>query len=150
MSYVHRNCTIDFSQCFSCCKASCPHGVDIFTRVVVLYYLDYWFYELLLSPLDICQFHNHDSGMRDVIAIDQMECLKSIAYGGFPEKMISYLGLMLLLNERQEVLMVVTNSLKQDLNHINQYIVGLALCALGNICSVEMACDLVPEVERLL
>ncbi|KAH9605987.1 hypothetical protein KSS87_012269 [Heliosperma pusillum] len=38
----------------------------------------------------------------------------------------------------------------RDLNHTNQYIVGLALCALGNICSAEMARDLAPEVERLL
>lgn len=42
---------------------------------------------------------------------------------------------MILLDERQEVLMLVTNSVKLDLNHKNQYIVGLALAALGNICS---------------
>ena len=41
---------------------------------------------------------------------------------------------MILLDERQEVLMLVTNSLKQDLEARNQYIVGLALTALGNIC----------------
>jgi AP-1 complex subunit gamma-1 len=38
----------------------------------------------------------------------------------------------------------------RDLNHSNQFIVGLALCALGNICSAEMARDLAPEVERLM
>lgn len=80
----------------------------------------------------------------------QMETLKLIASNGFPEKRVGYLGLMILLDERQEVLMLVTNSLKNDLNSRNQYTVGLALCALGNICSAEMARDLAPEVERLL
>uniref|UniRef100_A0A0E0PU03 AP-1 complex subunit gamma n=1 Tax=Oryza rufipogon TaxID=4529 RepID=A0A0E0PU03_ORYRU len=85
----------------------------------------------------------------------QMECLKLIAAAGFPEKRIGYLGLMLLLDERQENAMfcfehlVVLNA-DRDLNHSNQFIVGLALCALGNICSAEMARDLSPEVERLL
>jgi AP-1 complex subunit gamma-1 len=36
------------------------------------------------------------------------------------------------------------------LNHPNQYIVGLALCTLGNIASIEMARDLFPEVETIL
>lgn len=80
----------------------------------------------------------------------QMETLKLIASPGFPEKRIGYLGLMVLLDERQEVLMLVTNSLKNDLNSKNQYTVGLALCALGNIASTEMARDLSPEVERLM
>ena len=80
----------------------------------------------------------------------QMETLKLIASNGFPEKRLGYLGLMILLDERQEVLMLVTNSLKNDLNSNNQYIVGLALTALGNIASTEMARDLAPEVERLL
>ncbi|KAF3596836.1 hypothetical protein DY000_02023538 [Brassica cretica] len=110
----------------------------------------------------------------------QMECLKLIASPGFPEKRIGYLGLMLLLDERQEVLMLVTNSLKQYpllflvtlhrflfshglcLDSCSMLVVkdrtfafgihcyGLALCALGNICSAEMARDLAPEVERLI
>lgn len=58
---------------------------------------------------------------------------------------------MVLLDERQEVLMLVTNSLKMDLNNNkNQYTAGLALAALGNICSSEMARDLTPDVERLM
>lgn len=37
-----------------------------------------------------------------------------------------------------------------DLNHSNQYVVGLALCTLGNIASVEMSRDLFPEIESLI
>lgn len=37
-----------------------------------------------------------------------------------------------------------------DLGHSNQYIVGLALCALGNIASIEMSRDLFLEVENLM
>jgi len=36
------------------------------------------------------------------------------------------------------------------MNHANMYIVGLALCTLGNIASQEMARDLCPEVEKHL
>ena len=80
----------------------------------------------------------------------QMECVKLIAAVGFPEKRIGYLGLMILLDERQEVTMLVTNSIKNDLGHKNHFIVGLGLCALGNICTAEMARDVAPEVAALL
>ena len=36
------------------------------------------------------------------------------------------------------------------MGHSNMYIVGLALCTLGNISSPEMARDLSTEVEKLL
>jgi AP-1 complex subunit gamma-1 len=37
-----------------------------------------------------------------------------------------------------------------DLGHSNQYVVGLALCTLGNIASIEMSRDLFPEIETLV
>ncbi|OBT74554.1 AP-1 complex subunit gamma-1 [Pseudogymnoascus sp. 05NY08] len=80
----------------------------------------------------------------------QIECLKLLASPRFADKRLGYLGTMLLLDENQEVLTLVTNSLKNDLNHSNQYVVGLALCTLGNIASVEMSRDLFPEIETLI
>lgn len=57
---------------------------------------------------------------------------------------------MILLDERQEVLMLVTNSIKMDMHHKNPYIAGLSLAALANISSAEMARDLAPDIERLM
>ncbi|KAM3525436.1 hypothetical protein MY4038_007313 [Beauveria bassiana] len=80
----------------------------------------------------------------------QIECIKLLASPRFADKRLGHLATSLLLDENQEVLTLVTNSLKNDLGHSNQYIVGLALCTLGNIASIEMSRDLFPEIENLL
>jgi AP-1 complex subunit gamma-1 len=79
-----------------------------------------------------------------------MECLKLIASPKFHEKRVGYLGLTQLLDENTEILMLVTNSIKNDINSGNQFISGTALCALGNIGNQEMCLALSREVQNQL
>jgi AP-1 complex subunit gamma-1 len=76
--------------------------------------------------------------------------MKLVASPHFPEKRIGYLGMMLLLSEQADVLMLATNSLKNDLNSTNKFIAGLALCAIGNLATGDMSRDLAPEVDKHL
>lgn len=76
--------------------------------------------------------------------------MKLTASPHFPEKRIGYLGMMLLLTEDADVLMLSTNSLKNDLNSENRFVAGLALCAIGNLATSDMSRDLAPEVDKHL
>ncbi len=76
--------------------------------------------------------------------------MKLIASPHFPEKRIGYLGMMLLLSEEADVLMLSTNSLKNDLNSKNKFIAGLSLCTIGNLATPDMSRDLAPEVDKHL
>lgn len=53
----------------------------------------------------------------------------------------------LLLDERTEVLTLVTNSLKNDLHHESQYVIGLALTSVGNLATADMARVLTTDVS---
>ncbi|GME88502.1 unnamed protein product [[Candida] boidinii] len=80
----------------------------------------------------------------------QVECLKLLASPKFSHKRLGYLATMLILDEEQEVLTLLTNSLDNDMKSHNQYIAGLALVTLGNLASTELARDLYANVENLL
>ncbi|KAJ2383553.1 clathrin associated protein complex large subunit, partial [Coemansia sp. RSA 2603] len=84
------------------------------------------------------------------VQFGQLECLKLAASTRFSDKRVGYLGVTLLLDEKQEILTLLTNSLKSDMHSADDYIVGLALCTLANVGSAAVANDLVDEVERLL
>ncbi|QBM87031.1 AP-1 complex subunit gamma-1 [Metschnikowia aff. pulcherrima] len=80
----------------------------------------------------------------------QVECLKLLSSPRFADKRLGYLACMLLLDENQEVLTLLTNSLDNDMQHQNTFIVGLALTCLGNVASPELARDLYTNVDKIL
>lgn len=80
----------------------------------------------------------------------QVECLKLLVSPRFSDKRLGYLATMLLLDENQEVLTLLTNLLDHDMQHPNTFIVGQALSCLGNIASPELARDLYANVDRIM
>lgn len=78
------------------------------------------------------------------------ECIKLCASNKYNDKRVAYLGLMILVDETVEVLMLMTNCLQQDLHSEDLHIISLALNVLGDIASEEMVRDLLPYIERHL
>ncbi|KAK7204440.1 AP-2 complex subunit alpha [Myxozyma melibiosi] len=79
-----------------------------------------------------------------------LEALNLIASNKFSEKQIGYLAISLLLNENHDLINLVLNSIRKDLNDGNELFNCLALHAIANVGGKEMAETLAPDVQRLL
>ena len=80
----------------------------------------------------------------------QVECINLVSAPSYTEKRIGYLGLSQLLDESSDILMLVTNSIKKDLNAKETYVVALGLTAIAEVSSPEMCRELYPEVKKLM
>ncbi|MCL7048091.1 hypothetical protein MKW94_011745 [Papaver nudicaule] len=68
----------------------------------------------------------------------------------FIHKKIGYLAASQSFNESTDVILLITNQLRKDLNSGNQFEAGLALECLAKIGNTDLARDLTPEIFTLL
>ena len=90
----------------------------------------------------------------------QVQSVKLIASPNFSDKRIGYLAMVLLVSEDNDIFLLVTNTLKSDLNSSDpfvqpysftcRYVVGLALTAAANVCAEAMARDIFTDVLQKL
>ena len=79
-----------------------------------------------------------------------MTCVNLLQSNKFNEKRIAYIALCVLMDEKSEVLMLTTNTIKKDLLSSNQYIVAVALNTIGEVCTSDLCREVSPEVEKLM
>lgn len=68
----------------------------------------------------------------------------------YSEKQIGYLAVTLFLHEHHDLTSLVVNSIQKDLNSKNEVFNCLALHAIANLSSRQMAETLTPTVQALL
>jgi hypothetical protein len=80
-----------------------------------------------------------------------VECMNSLFLDNFKLKTIAYLGLTMFLSRKSEVLLMVTNRLRLDLeNRTNDFVVSAALKTFSEIADDQMAHELFPILKGLL
>ncbi|TPX34582.1 hypothetical protein SmJEL517_g02852 [Synchytrium microbalum] len=84
------------------------------------------------------------------IDIGHMEAINLLASTKYSEKQIGYLAVTLLLTENSDLLRMVVNSIRKDLEDLNEIFNCLALHAIANIGGREMAESLTNDVVKLL
>ncbi|BGP29605.1 hypothetical protein JCM10296v2_001344 [Rhodotorula toruloides] len=84
------------------------------------------------------------------VDIGHMEAVNLISSQKYSEKQIGYLALTLLMHENSDIVRLVVNSIRKDLDEMNETTNCLALHAIANVGGAEMAEALAPDVHRLL
>ncbi|CDO71573.1 hypothetical protein BN946_scf184911.g43 [Trametes cinnabarina] len=84
------------------------------------------------------------------VDVGHMEAVNLISSSKYSEKQIGYLAVTLLMHENSDFLRLVVNSIRKDLNDNNEIHNCLALHAIANVGSQEMAEALSEDVHRLL
>eukprot|EP00917_Polyrhabdina_sp_WS-2016_P027124 GHVP01058005.1.p1 GENE.GHVP01058005.1~~GHVP01058005.1.p1 ORF type:complete len:729 (+),score=136.69 GHVP01058005.1:2552-4738(+) len=84
------------------------------------------------------------------VKFGNMEPMNLIASSKFSDKRIGYLALSQFLEEDTDILTLAINSIKRDLTHTNQYIVAMALSAVGGIGNELISRSSVKELQTLL
>ncbi|KAF8950913.1 hypothetical protein BGZ46_004255, partial [Entomortierella lignicola] len=84
------------------------------------------------------------------IDFGHMEAVNLISSTKYSEKQIGYLGITLLMHENSDLVRLVVNSIRKDLDDHNEIHNCLALHAIANIGGREMAESLAGDVHRLL
>lgn len=59
-------------------------------------------------------------------------------------------GLTQLFHEKSELLMMATNRIKIDLTSTNSNVIGLALCVVSEVCTIELARELQGEILKCI
>lgn len=80
----------------------------------------------------------------------QMTCVNLLSSSRFTDKRIAYVALCVLMDEKSEVLLLTTSTIKKDLESNNQYIVAVALNAIGEVCTPYMCRELASEITKLM
>ncbi len=80
----------------------------------------------------------------------QMTCVNLLASNKFTDKRIAYVALCVIMDEKSEVLLLTSHTIKKDLESTNQYIAATALNAIGEVATPDMCRDTSPEVLKLL
>ncbi|KAK4052156.1 hypothetical protein OIV83_002451 [Microbotryomycetes sp. JL201] len=84
------------------------------------------------------------------VDIGHMEAVNLITSQKYSEKQIGYLALTLLMHENSDIVRLVVNSIRKDLDDMNEQVNCLALHAIANVGGAEMAEALAGDVHRLL